>query len=145
MSWGKIDPNALPDTVVCYRDATIALPLLTAYALGRHAPRPLRRLYRRREEMMATLRTAFEAARRGEGLSKRAPTDYHETLRESGPAEKASARKPHAGFRTHAAFGGKEKGKVAGKGADGEAVRRPSTRRQGARRAQLPDAVGTSR
>ena len=100
VSWGKIDPNALPDTVVCYCDATIALPLLTAYALARHAPRPLKRLYRRREENMATLRTAFEAARRGEGLSRRAPTDYHAKLREDGPAKKA-----HGGYRTHSAYG----------------------------------------
>ncbi|MBI5447065.1 MAG: deoxyhypusine synthase [Deltaproteobacteria bacterium] len=106
VSWGKIDPSALPDTVVCYCDATIALPLLTAYALARHAPRPLKRLYRRREEMMGTLRTAFEAARRGEGLSQRAPVDYHAKLRENGPAKKA-----HGGFRTHSAFGETKKGK----------------------------------
>ena len=30
MSWGKIDPDRLPDSVVCYTDATIALPLATA-------------------------------------------------------------------------------------------------------------------
>jgi hypothetical protein len=60
--------------------------------------------------MMGTLRTAFEAARRGEGLSKRAPVDYHETLREGG-----SSRKPHGGLRTHAAFGGKTNGKPRAK------------------------------
>src|SRR3954451_12585253 len=43
MTWGKIDPDRLPDSVTCYTDSTIALPLLTAYALARHAPRPLRR------------------------------------------------------------------------------------------------------
>ncbi len=48
MTWGKVDPDTLPDSVTCYTDSTIALPLLTAYALARHAPRPLRRLYRRR-------------------------------------------------------------------------------------------------
>ena len=37
------DPDSLPDSVTCYTDSTIALPLLTAYALARHAPRPLRR------------------------------------------------------------------------------------------------------
>ena len=46
MTWGKVDPDTLPDSVTCYTDSTIALPLLTAYALARHAPRPLRRLYR---------------------------------------------------------------------------------------------------
>jgi deoxyhypusine synthase len=56
VSWGKIDPDRLPDAVVSYVDATIALPLLTAYALERHAPRPLKRLYDRRQEMLDLLR-----------------------------------------------------------------------------------------
>ena len=34
VSWGKIDPDRLPDAVVCYLDSTVALPLLTAYAHG---------------------------------------------------------------------------------------------------------------
>jgi deoxyhypusine synthase len=64
VSWGKIDPDRLPDAVVCYLDSTVALPLLTSYAHARHAPRPLRRLYERREEMMNLLRTEFERAGR---------------------------------------------------------------------------------
>ncbi|HWC78141.1 MAG TPA: deoxyhypusine synthase [Blastocatellia bacterium] len=55
VSWGKIDPDRLPDAVVCYLDSTIALPILTSYALARHKPRQLKRLYRRREEMMKLL------------------------------------------------------------------------------------------
>jgi deoxyhypusine synthase len=55
VSWGKIDPDRLPDSAVCYLDSTIGLPLLTAYALARHTPRPHRRLYERRAEMMALL------------------------------------------------------------------------------------------
>jgi deoxyhypusine synthase len=62
VTWGKIDPERLPDAVVCYLDATVALPLLASYALGRHAPRPPRRLYERREEMLAELRQAHAAA-----------------------------------------------------------------------------------
>ena len=62
VSWGKIDPDRLPDAVVCYLDSTVALPLLTAYAHARHAARPLRRLYERREEMMDLLRREFERA-----------------------------------------------------------------------------------
>src|SRR5438105_2774454 len=30
VSWGKIDPDRLPDAVVCYLDSTVALPLLTS-------------------------------------------------------------------------------------------------------------------
>ncbi len=44
MTWGKVDPEQLPNSVICYLDSTIALPLLTAYALAKHRPRPLRRL-----------------------------------------------------------------------------------------------------
>jgi deoxyhypusine synthase len=62
VSWGKIDPDRLPDAVVCYLDSTVALPLLTAYAHARHDKRPLKRLYDRRAEMMKVLRREFEAA-----------------------------------------------------------------------------------
>ena len=61
MTWGKVDPEKLPDTVTCYTDSTIALPLLTAYALARHDPRPLRRLYRRRSQDYEMLRAAYES------------------------------------------------------------------------------------
>jgi deoxyhypusine synthase len=62
VSWGKIDPDRLPDAVVCYSDSTIALPLLTAYALANRRPRPLKRLYDRREEMLKRLVDEFESA-----------------------------------------------------------------------------------
>src|SRR6185437_14725117 len=62
VSWGKIDPDRLPDAVVCYLDSTVALPLLTAYAHARHAPRKLKRLYDRREANMAALVREFERA-----------------------------------------------------------------------------------
>ncbi len=101
VSWGKIDPGALPDTVVCYLDATVALPLFTAYALARHPRRPLKRLYRRRAEVMGSLRAAFDDARHGKGLSKRAPREYAGTL------TSRKDEKPHRGFRTHSAFGKK--------------------------------------
>ena len=62
VSWGKIDPDRLPDAVVCYLDSTVALPLLTSYALAVRGKRPLRRLYDRRQELMDTLRTEYERA-----------------------------------------------------------------------------------
>ncbi|MDX2271713.1 MAG: deoxyhypusine synthase [Cyanobacteriota bacterium] len=62
VSWGKIDPDKLPGTVVVYSDSTIALPLLTAYALSKVAPRPLKRLYERRSELVEQLRQAHLAA-----------------------------------------------------------------------------------
>jgi deoxyhypusine synthase len=62
VSWGKIDPDRLPDAVVCYLDSTVALPLITAYAHARHKPRKLKRLLDKREHNMAVLRREFEKA-----------------------------------------------------------------------------------
>ncbi|MBI4409429.1 MAG: deoxyhypusine synthase [Gemmatimonadetes bacterium] len=72
VSWGKVDPDRLPDAVVCYCDSTIALPLLTTYALARHAPREAKRLFRRREEMLDRLRDEHERAARSETVRERA-------------------------------------------------------------------------
>ncbi len=63
VSWGKVDPEALADTVVCYTDSAIALPIIGAYVLDRCAPRPLKRLYDHREQNLAKLRECYLAAR----------------------------------------------------------------------------------
>ncbi|MGN6699050.1 MAG: homospermidine biosynthesis protein [Thermomicrobiales bacterium] len=63
VSWGKIDPDQLADSIVCYVDSTVVLPLLTAYALGTRAPRSLKRLYDRREELLATLQAEYLRAK----------------------------------------------------------------------------------
>ena len=62
VSWGKIDPDMLPGTVVCYLDNSVSLPLLTAYAKARRGPRPLRRLFGRREAMNRRLLEEYRAA-----------------------------------------------------------------------------------
>src|SRR5437763_6090306 len=62
VSWGKIDPDRLPDAVVCYLDSTVALPLLTAYVHARHARRPLKRLFDRRTDMLDRLTTEYRKA-----------------------------------------------------------------------------------
>lgn len=59
VSWGKIDPDNLPDCVVCYADSTITLPIITAYALERAKPRPLKRLYDRRDALYDSLREEY--------------------------------------------------------------------------------------
>jgi deoxyhypusine synthase len=59
VSWGKIDPDRLPDAVVCYLDTTVALPLLTSYALAKRKPRKLRRLYDQRPALMQQLAEEF--------------------------------------------------------------------------------------
>ena len=62
VSWGKVDPEELPNTVVCYTDSTIALPILAAYVINQTPARPLKRLFDRRGEMLAKLRQDFLAA-----------------------------------------------------------------------------------
>jgi deoxyhypusine synthase len=64
VSWGKVDPDRLPDAVVCYVDSTVALPIITAYALAKHEPREPKRLYERRDESMDLLLSEYKQAKR---------------------------------------------------------------------------------
>jgi deoxyhypusine synthase len=59
VSWGKVDPDKLPDSVVCYTDSTIALPLLSAYTLSRVKPRKLKRLYDDRDAILGKVRDRY--------------------------------------------------------------------------------------
>ena len=90
VSWGKIDPDRLPDAVVCYLDTTVALPLLTAYAKARHADRPLRRLYGRRQAMMDRLLREYRAAL--EFRDRRAEESLAHMQPGAGGAETAARR-----------------------------------------------------
>ncbi len=62
VTWGKVDPDRLPDAVVCYVDSTIAVPLLTAYAMKKTRARTPKRLYDRRAELLESMRAAAEKA-----------------------------------------------------------------------------------
>ena len=64
VSWGKVDPDRLPDAVVCYLDSTVALPLITAYALTRHQPREPKRLYEKRDQFMSQLQAEYKKSKR---------------------------------------------------------------------------------
>jgi deoxyhypusine synthase len=64
VSWGKIDPDRLPDAVVCYLDSTVALPIITAYALAKHKERKAKRLYDRRGEFMNLLLSEYKKSKR---------------------------------------------------------------------------------
>jgi len=63
VSWGKVDPDQLPGTVVCYLDNTVAFPIVAAYALAKRKKRRLKRLYDRRDEMMRRLTAAYTEAK----------------------------------------------------------------------------------
>lgn len=69
VSWGKVDPDQLSDSVVCYLDSTIGLPILTAYAMAQRGPRRHRRLYDRRAELVANLRSKTRRFFREGGLN----------------------------------------------------------------------------
>ena len=93
VSWGKVDPSRLSDTVVVYADGTIVVPLLTAYALTRVRPRPLRRLYDRREELVEKLKTDFlaEHARRRQ---RQAAGDAVVEVRAAAPSAGGRPKRP---------------------------------------------------
>ena len=59
VSWGKIDPEQLPDTVVCYTDSTIGLPIMAAYALAKHPPRKPKHLFDQRANMLESIGKEF--------------------------------------------------------------------------------------
>ena len=62
VSWGKVNPGVLPDTVVTYCDSTIAFPLFCEYAVGSaHGRRPLKRLVEHRDALVAALRQEAKA------------------------------------------------------------------------------------
>jgi deoxyhypusine synthase len=73
VSWGKVDPDKLPGTVVCYLDNTVSFPMLAAYALARRAPRALKQLYGRREEMLQQLSEEYRKARADRAARAGAP------------------------------------------------------------------------
>jgi deoxyhypusine synthase len=64
MTWGKVDPEQLPNSVICYLDSTVFLPILTVYALANHKPRKLRRLMERLPQLMTELETTYAANRK---------------------------------------------------------------------------------
>jgi len=63
VSWGKVDPDQLPGTVVCYLDNTVGFPIIAAYALAKRKKRRLRRLYDRRDQLLRQLTEAYREAK----------------------------------------------------------------------------------
>jgi deoxyhypusine synthase len=63
VSWGKVNPGVLPDTVVSYVDSTIAFPLFCEYAVGSTNNRRQRKeLVHTREALVADLVRQAKAA-----------------------------------------------------------------------------------
>ena len=55
VSWGKINPSELKDTVVVYADTTLATPILFAYAMEKAKARPQKNLYLKRQKLIYRL------------------------------------------------------------------------------------------
>jgi len=63
VSWGKVNPGVLPDTVVAYCDSTIAFPIFAEYAVGSpNGRRQRKELIHHRERLVADLTRAAKAA-----------------------------------------------------------------------------------
>src|SRR6188508_296328 len=63
VSWGKVNPGVLPDTVVAYCDSTIAFPLFCEYVVGApNARRPRKELVHKRDALVASLTREARAA-----------------------------------------------------------------------------------
>lgn len=64
VSWGKVNPGVLPDTVVAYCDSTIAFPLFCEYAVGsEYNRRPRKELVYQRDALLGELKRQAIAAR----------------------------------------------------------------------------------
>ena len=64
VSWGKVNPNVLPDTVVAYCDSTIAFPLFCEYVISSdRGTRQRKELFHRRESLVAELERQAQAVR----------------------------------------------------------------------------------
>ena len=64
VSWGKVNPGVLPDTVVAYCDSTIAFPIFSEYAVGSpNGRRQRKELIHQRDRLVAELTREAKAAR----------------------------------------------------------------------------------
>jgi deoxyhypusine synthase len=65
VSWGKVNPGVLPDTVVAYCDSTIAFPLFCEYVVGsERARRERKELVHKRDALVAALKKEAVDAKR---------------------------------------------------------------------------------
>ena len=71
VSWGKVNPGVLPDTVVTYVDSTIAFPLFCEYAVGhKNGRRKRKSLVYLRDALVGALKVEATKARKPKGANK---------------------------------------------------------------------------
>jgi deoxyhypusine synthase len=73
VSWGKIDPAGLPNTVVVYADTALVLPILATYLLTNAKTRPKKRLVRHLDKLVKRLGKAYKGRRLGGRPAARKP------------------------------------------------------------------------
>jgi deoxyhypusine synthase len=84
VSWGKVNPGVLPDTVVSYVDSTIAFPLFCEYACAHaNGRRALKGLVHQRDALVARLKDAATRARRAVDAERAPKTRRSGRLRRS--------------------------------------------------------------
>ena len=59
VSWGKINPTAVEETVTAYLDVTVAFPLMVAYVTQTTKSKKQKRLYDRRQELREKLTESY--------------------------------------------------------------------------------------
>jgi deoxyhypusine synthase len=70
VSWGKVNPGVLPDTVVAYVDSTIAFPLFCEYTVGsKNNRRQRKELVHKRDALVADLVRQAKAAGKEKPIS----------------------------------------------------------------------------
>jgi deoxyhypusine synthase len=75
VSWGKVNPGVLPDTVVAYADSTIAFPLFCEYAVGsKWSTRKRKELIHKRDALLAVLKKQGAATQKKRAKSGKGAT-----------------------------------------------------------------------
>ncbi len=59
VSWGKVNPDMLPHSIVAYTATKIALPIITSYLLSKCSPRKSKRLYDQRDKLLDDLKKSL--------------------------------------------------------------------------------------
>jgi len=78
VSWGKVNPGVLPDTVVAYCDSTIAFPLFSEYAVGSaNGRRQRKELVHKRDALVADLLKQAKASKDAKITKEPAEVDRH--------------------------------------------------------------------
>jgi deoxyhypusine synthase len=98
-SWGKVKDAQL-NNVVVYCDATIALPMLATYVLGKYPPRPRKALYAKKDAFLERVAERYRAQKPHAALARPAPGA---AAKPAGRTAPRPAARPKKGARRRSA------------------------------------------